>query len=75
MPPSILADDKHLTKMGLRLSMALEAVLISALLLTDLAVPPQALQALGFHLIGQILWSSDWTLNVSGIRSDNCQSD
>jgi hypothetical protein len=43
MPPSILADDKHLTKMGLRLSMTLEAVLISALLLTNLAVPPQAL--------------------------------
>jgi hypothetical protein len=43
MPPGILADDKHLAEMGLGLSMALETVLVSALLLTDLAVPPQAL--------------------------------
>jgi hypothetical protein len=43
MPPGILADNKHLAKMCFGLSMALETVLISALLLTDLAVPPQAL--------------------------------
>src|SRR5437879_3658127 len=43
MASGILADDEHLAKMGLGLGMALEAVLISALLLTDLTVPPQAL--------------------------------
>jgi len=43
MTASVLADDEHLAQMGLGLGMALEAVLISALFLTDLTVPSQAL--------------------------------
>jgi hypothetical protein len=43
MTSGILADDEHLAKMSLGLGMALEAVLISALFLTDLTEPPQAL--------------------------------
>lgn len=40
MSPGILTNDKYLVKIGLGLTMALEVVLISALLLTDLVVPP-----------------------------------
>jgi hypothetical protein len=43
MTPGVLSHDKHLAKMCLGLGMALETVLISTLLLTDLTVPPQAL--------------------------------
>ena len=39
--------------------MTFESILVSALFLADLAVPPQALQALGFHLVCQILWRSN----------------
>jgi len=40
--------------------MTLESVLVSALFLADLTVPPQALEALGFHLVRNELWGSDW---------------
>jgi hypothetical protein len=55
----ILSDHEHLTEMRFGLSMALEAVLIPTLLLADLTVPPQALQALGLHLVCQVLRRSD----------------
>ena len=42
----MLANDDHLSQMGLGGDMHLEAVLIAALLFADLAIPPQALQAL-----------------------------
>ena len=42
----VLADDEHLTEMGLGLGVAFEAVFVSALFLADLAVPSKALQAL-----------------------------
>jgi len=43
--PCILADNDHLSQMGLGGDVHLEAVLVTALLLADLTVPPQALQA------------------------------
>jgi hypothetical protein len=46
MPPCILANDNHLSQMGLGGDVHLEAVLVAALLLADLAIPAQALQAL-----------------------------
>jgi hypothetical protein len=42
----MLANDDHLSQMGLRGDVHLEAVLVAALLFADLAIPPQALQAL-----------------------------
>ena len=39
--------------------MALEAVLVTALLLADLAVPPQPLKSLGLHLVGDVLRRAD----------------
>lgn len=60
VPSSILAHDQHLAEMRLGLSVAFEAVLIAALFLTDLAVPPQALKPLGLHLVRQVLWRSNY---------------
>ena len=59
VPARVLAYDEHLTKVGLRLGVALEAILVSALLLADLAVPPKPLQALRLHLVRDVLWRSD----------------
>ena len=59
VPARVLAYDEHLTKVGLRLGAALEAILVSALLLADLAVPPKPLQALRLHLVRDVLWRSD----------------
>jgi len=42
----MLANDDHLSQMGLGSDVHLEAVLIAALLFADLAIPPQALQTL-----------------------------
>lgn len=46
VPPCILSNDDHLSQMGLGGYMHLEAILVPALLFTDLAVPTQALKAL-----------------------------
>ena len=43
--------ERHLSLMALGSAVALEAVLVAALLLTHLAVPPQLLQALGLHAV------------------------
>lgn len=59
VPACVLADDEHLAQMRLGLSMALKAVLISALFLTNLAVPSQALKSLRLHLVRQVLRCSD----------------
>jgi len=40
-----LTDNDHLSQMGLGGDVHLEAVFVTALLLADLTVPPQALQA------------------------------
>ena len=59
VPTGVLADGEHLAKMALRLGMALEAVLVAALFLADLAVPPQTLKSLGLHLVCDELGSPD----------------
>lgn len=50
--------------------MTLESVFISTLLLADLTIPPQALEALGFHFVRNILWCSNCVggMNVNGFR-------
>lgn len=55
----VLAHDEHLTHVALRLRVHLEAVGIAALLLADLAVPSQPLQALGLELVAQVLGRAD----------------
>jgi hypothetical protein len=62
MFPGMLPDHEHLPQMRLGLGMALETVLISTLLLADLAVPPQALKPLGLHLVRDILRSPNYVL-------------
>lgn len=59
----VLADDKHLAQVRLRLGVALETVLVTALFLADLAVPPQPLKSLGLHLVGDVLRSTDCRLS------------
>lgn len=56
---SLLANDEHLSKVRLGLGVALEAVLVPALFLADLAVPAQPLEALGLHLVGKVLRRTD----------------
>jgi hypothetical protein len=51
MPTCIFSNHQHLTQMGLRSGMTLESVLISALLLADLAVPSKTLETFRFHRI------------------------
>ena len=57
--PRVLADNKHLPEVGLGLGMALEAVLVSTLLLADLTVPSETLKSLGLHFVGDIFGCSD----------------
>lgn len=56
----VLSDHEHLAQVRLGLRVALEPVLVAALFLADLAVPPQALQALGLHLIRHKLRCSNF---------------
>jgi hypothetical protein len=44
--PCILAHNDHLSQVGLGRSVHLEGILVAALLLADLAIPTQTLQAL-----------------------------
>ena len=56
-----LADDEHLAEMGLGLSVTLESIFISALLLADLAVPTETLKALRLHLVSEVLRGTNCT--------------
>jgi len=73
----ILSNHQHLPQMPLGLRMAFEPVLVSALLLAHLTVPPQALQALGLHLVGQVLWRTNCIRRVNQAESQarNGQAD
>ena len=53
-----LAEDDHLALVALAGQVALEAVLVPALLLTHLAVPAQLLQALGLDSVGNLQQTS-----------------
>jgi hypothetical protein len=44
----------------------LEAVLVAALFLADLAVPAQALQAFGFHFVRDIFCAADFGFRHGG---------
>lgn len=52
----ILAEDLHLSLVGLAHTMAFESILVAALLLAHLAVPSQFLQTLCFDSICNRLW-------------------
>jgi hypothetical protein len=49
-----LPEDLHLPAVALAHLVALEAVLVAALLLAQLAVPPQLLEALGLDAVGNL---------------------
>lgn len=53
----VLAEDLHLALVRLAHTMALESILVAALLLAHLAVPSQFLQTLCFDSVGDRLWS------------------
>jgi hypothetical protein len=44
----------------------LEAVLVAALLFADLTVPAQALEAFGFHFVGDIFGAADFGFGHGG---------
>lgn len=52
--------------------MTLESVFISALLFADLTEPPQALEALRFHFVRNILWCSNCVgdINMGGFLGE-----
>jgi len=50
-----IRKEEQLALVGLAHGVALEAILVAALLLAHLAVPAQLLQALRLHLVGQVL--------------------
>lgn len=51
----IVAEDAHLALVALAHAVALEAVLVAALLLAHLAVPPELLEAFGFDSVRDCL--------------------
>lgn len=55
----VFAHSKHLTKVSLRLGVALETVLVSTLFLADLTVPSQPLKPFRLHLVGDVLGCSN----------------
>ncbi|KZL82013.1 hypothetical protein CI238_06107, partial [Colletotrichum incanum] len=62
----VLAHDEHLPHVRLGLRVHLEAVLIAALLLAHLAVPPQPLQAFALELVAQVLRRADLCFRHGG---------
>jgi len=60
MSPSALANHEHLSQVAFGLHVALETIFVSALLLTDLAVPSELLEPLGLHGVGKVLRSADF---------------
>ena len=66
----IFAEDHHLALVTLRSQVALEAILVSALLLAHLAIPSQLLQALGFDAISNLQKAGNIASLKTVIRSD-----
>ena len=58
----VLGEDAHLAQVRVARLVALEAVLVAALLLAHLAVPPQLLQAFGFYAVRNRLWRHETML-------------
>src|SRR5882757_7107224 len=70
MSPSALAHDEHLSQVAFGLHVALEAIFVPALLLTDLAVPSKPLKPLGLHGVGEVFRGPDFcALSLSKVRS------
>lgn len=61
-PGGVLAEDLHLALVGLAHAMALESVLVPALLLAHLAVPSQLLQTLRFDSVRNRLRGEEFVL-------------
>jgi hypothetical protein len=66
--PCMLSDDDHLSQMGLGGDVHFETVLVTTLLFADLAVPPQALQALRFHFVRHPFGRSNYNLSAQRFR-------
>jgi hypothetical protein len=66
---AVLGEELHLPPVALRLTVALEAVLVAALLLAHLAVPAELLQALGLDRVANRLQASDIVLGHAEGRS------
>lgn len=58
----VLAEDLHLALVGLAHAVALESVLVAALLLAHLAIPSQLLQTLCFDPVRDRLWGQEFVL-------------
>jgi hypothetical protein len=59
VPAGVLSHDEHLAEVRLRLGVTFESILVSTLLLADLAVPSQPLKSFGLHLVGDVFRCSD----------------
>ena len=55
----VLTNHEHLAKVGFRLRMTFETVLVTTLFLANLTVPSQPLKSLGLHLVCDVLRSTD----------------
>ena len=62
----VLADLQHAAHVRLGHGVLLEAVFVAALLFADLAVPAQALEAFGFHFVGDIFGAADFGFGHGG---------
>jgi len=61
MSPSALANNEHLPQVAFGLHVTLETIFVPALLLTDLAVPPEPLKPFGLHGVGEIFRSANFS--------------
>ncbi|GER47140.1 glycolate oxidase iron-sulfur subunit [Striga asiatica] len=66
----VLAEDLHLALVGFAHAVALETVLVPALLLAHLAVPPELLEALGLDPVRDRLWGKEFVLSHEEILGD-----
>ena len=67
----VLAEDLHLPLVALAHAVALESVLVSALLLAHLAVPSELLESLGLDSIGDCLRCEEIVLSHEDFRAQN----
>lgn len=71
----VLNKELHLSLVTIWHPMALEAILVSALLLTHLAIPSQLLKALGLHFVAEpFCWSHLLLRHCTVLRPLKCTS-
>ena len=56
----VFADEQHGAHVPFGLRVLFEAVLVAALFFADLAVPAEALEAFGFHFVGDVFGAADF---------------